>query len=256
VVVSDIVLERLTSPAVRAAVQQGFTTAVIACGATEQHGPHLPLFMDAEHGVALALEVATRLGNALVAPTIRVGCSDHHMAFPGTLTLRPETFKALCHDYAMSLSKHGFRHIYFIPTHGGNFAPLAEALSPIQQALGTRTTVVAFLDLDAQIRTWREVVEEHAGLGSHVGGHADIAEASIMLALHPALVRESDAAPGYLGELTPALLGRMFHEGIHAVSANGVLGDPRGMSETLGRKCIEATVDLLVAHFHSSSNRT
>jgi creatinine amidohydrolase len=83
----------MTSPAVRKAIDGGSTTVVIACGAVEQHGPHLPLFMDAEHGVQLAEEVATRLGNALVAPTIRIGCSEHHMAFAGSMTLRVETFE-------------------------------------------------------------------------------------------------------------------------------------------------------------------
>jgi creatinine amidohydrolase len=80
----DLLLERLTSPEVRAAIDAGYTTVVVACGAVEQHGPHLPLCMDAEHGAALAEEVARRLGDALVAPPIRIGCSEHHMRFAGS----------------------------------------------------------------------------------------------------------------------------------------------------------------------------
>ncbi len=122
----EIQLEKLRSPEIRERIEAGWKTALFACGAVEQHGPHLPLFMDAEHGSRLAVEVARRLGQALVAPTIRVGCSEHHMAFSGTITLRQETFEAIVTDYVTSLTRHGFERILILPTHGGNFAPLLE----------------------------------------------------------------------------------------------------------------------------------
>lgn len=248
-VLDDILMERMTSPAVGAAISAGYTTAVVAAGAVEQHGPHLPLFMDAEHGGELAVRVARRLGNALVAPTIRVGCSEHHMAFAGTISLRTETFQAVCLDYVASLARHGFRHICIIPSHGGNFAPLVEMLPALHDAVGPDARVSAFTDLAAQIDVWKRVVEEEAGLGMRVGGHADIAESSIMLALHPHLVLEDEATGGYMGALTPDLLRRVFSEGIGAITPNGILGDARGMSRTLGEKCMEATAELLVDVF-------
>jgi creatinine amidohydrolase len=247
----EIWMERMTSPAVRAAIEGGRTVALVACGAVEQHGPHLPLFMDAEHGARLAEEVARRLGNALVAPTIRVGCSEHHMAFAGSLSLRVETFEAICHDYCVSLARHGFRTIYFIPSHGGNFAPLDAMLGRLNDAVGPEVLVAAFTDLGAQIEVWQRVVEEEAGLGSRVGGHADIAEGSIMLALHPHLVREDAAEPGYLGQLTPEVLARVFRDGIGAVTPNGILGDARGLSEAIGRRCIDETAEMLVRGFRA-----
>ncbi len=248
-----LILERMTSPEVRAALDAGRNVAVVACGAVEQHGPHLPLFMDAEHGSRLAEEVARRLGNALVAPTIRVGCSEHHMRFAGSLSLRVETFEAICHDYCVSLARHGFRCIYFIPSHGGNFAPLADMLDRLNAAVGPEVRVVAFTDLTAQIELWRRIVQEEAGLGSRVGGHADIAEGSIMLAMHPELVHEADAEPGYPGPLTPEVIERVFQEGIGAVSPNGILGDARGLSEEIGRRCIAETAELLVDYFRQST---
>lgn len=247
----EILLERMTSPAVAAAIESGRRTAVVACGAVEQHGPHLPLFMDAEHGSTLAQEVARRLGDALVAPSIRVGCSDHHMGFSGTLSLRRETFEALCLDYTVSLARHGFEIIYFIPSHGGNYGPLSQMLPELNRSVKPRARVVAFTDLFAQIDLWKRVVEKESGLGSRVGGHADVAEGSIMLALHPELVRESEAVPGYGGELTPELVRRMMAEGIGSITPNGILGDARGMSAVIGRSCIAATVEMLVDHFRS-----
>ena len=97
----ELFLERLTSPDIAAALTAGKTTIIVPAGAVEQHGPHLPLLVDAEHGTRLGLEVAQRLGNALVAPTIRIGCSERHMVFPGTISLKPETLKAELHDYCV-----------------------------------------------------------------------------------------------------------------------------------------------------------
>jgi creatinine amidohydrolase len=245
-------IERMTSPAVRTAIDGGSTTVVIACGAVEQHGPHLPLFMDAEHGVQLAEEVAARLGNALVAPTIRIGCSEHHMAFAGSMTLRTETFEAVCTDCCTSLTRHGFSDVCFVPTHGGNYGPLAAMLPRLNDVVAPHARVHAFTDLQGQVELWRRVIEAEAGLGDRVGGHADIAEASIMLALHPELVDVAAAEPGYLGELTPAVLARLFEHGIDAVTPNGVLGDPRGMSAALGLRCIAETADLIAEHFRAA----
>ena len=239
----------MTSPQVRSAIEAGYTAVVVACGATEQHGPHLPLCMDAEHGATLAAEVARGLGHALVAPPIRIGCSEHHMAFAGSLTLRVETFEAICHDYCTSLARHGFRRILFVPSHGGNFAPLAAMQPRLQAAVGPAVQVVVFADLVATIELWRRVVEEETGLGDRVGGHADIAESSIMLALHPELVRESEAQVGYIGPITPELMSTVFREGIGAITPNGIIGDARGMRESIGRRCIAEMASVLVAHF-------
>jgi creatinine amidohydrolase len=241
-------LERMTWPEVRAALDAGCTTVVFACGAVEQHGPHLPLFTDAEHGSELARRVANELGDALVAPTVRVGCSEHHMAFPGTISLEESTFAAVLRDYVRSLARHGFRRICVIPSHGGNFAPLTHALPMLREAAGERAHVAAFTDLQAVIGSWVRLADA-LGLAERVGGHADIAESSVMLALHPELVRTDVAEAGHVGPLTPELIERLFTQGMRAISPNGILGDARGLSAELGRRCIEELVAVLVAYF-------
>jgi creatinine amidohydrolase len=242
-------LEHLTSPEAGAAIAAGMTTAVFACGAVEQHGPHLPMFMDAEHGTRLAAEVAARLGNALVAPTVRVGCSDHHMSFPGSLSVRPATLEAVCHDYCVSLARHGFRRILILPSHGGNFAPLRAMLPRLRTAVAPGAEVLLYDDLMELIAVWRGVVEEAAGLGDRVGGHADIAETAVMLALHPALVRMDRAEEGYRGEVTEAVLQRVIREGLHTVTANGIIGDARGATAAMGEGCLAALADRIAARF-------
>jgi creatinine amidohydrolase len=241
-------LERMTWPQVRAALDAGRTTVVFACGAVEQHGPHLPLFTDAEHGSELARRVASGLGAALVAPTVRVGCSEHHMAFPGTISIEESTFAAVLRDYVRSLARHGFRRICVIPSHGGNFAPLEHALPMLREASAERTHVVAFTDLQAVIGVWVRLAAT-LGLAERVGGHADIAESSVMLALHPELVRTEMAEAGHIGPLTPELIQRLFTEGMRAISPNGILGDARGLSAELGQRCIEELVAVLVDYF-------
>ena len=242
----NLLLEEMTWPEVQHALSDGYDTVVVAVGAVEQHGPHLPLLVDAARGDRLALEVARRLGRALVAPTIRIGCSEHHMGFAGTISLRPATMEAVCADYATSLARHGFRATCFVPSHGGNFAPLAEMLDRLREAVGPGCDVRAYTDLVAFVAAWERAVEEAAPeKGERVGGHADIAESSEMLCIRPELVRRERVEAGYTGGFDQDLAGRLFREGFRAVTPNGVLGDPRGMSRRIGERCIAATAALM-----------
>jgi len=249
----ELYLERMTRPQVETALSEGFRTVVVPCGAVEQHGPHLPLFVDAEIGTRLGLEVAHRLGNTLIAPTIRVGCSEHHMDFVGTLTLRHSTFKAVCLDYCASLARHGFTRILLLPSHGGNFKPLAEVVEEIADAVNTACRVEAFTDLIAIVRVWTDTVDSMCGLGDRIGGHADIGESSMMLSLHPDLVNQDAAEAGFLEELTEDFVERIMREGMRSITPNGILGDARGMSAEIGDRLIDATSDLIADHFQQAS---
>jgi creatinine amidohydrolase len=238
-------LEEMTWPEVEAAIEAGRTTVVVAVGAVEQHGPHLPLLVDAVRGDRLALDVARRLGDALVAPTIRVGCSEHHMGFPGTLSLRRTTLEAICLDYCVSLARHGFRKVCLVPSHGGNFGPLKDMLDDLNRAVAPGCEVRAYTDLNGFLDVWTRAVEEAGELGARVGGHADIAESSEMLVIRPDLVREERAEEGYPGGTDGPLLDRIFRDGFRTVTPNGVLGDARGMSEEIGTRCLEAVADVV-----------
>jgi creatinine amidohydrolase len=245
---STILLEEMTWPEVGDAIASGRTTIVIAVGAVEQHGPHLPLLVDAVRGDRLAVEVARRLGDALVAPTIRVGCSEHHMGFPGTLTLRRNTLEAICLDYVVSLSRHGFDRICFVPSHGGNFGPLSDMLEDLRAAVGPECRVDAYTDLVGFMEFWRAGISaSEPEFVDRVGGHADIAETSEMLALRPDLVREEKAEAGHVQRFDEALMDRIFRDGFRAVTPNGILGDARGASEEMGEQCISNAADGIAA---------
>ena len=120
----DLLMERMTSPRIREAIASGYDTALVMLGATEQHGPHLPIASDALIAEWVGFRIAAKLGNTLMAPVIRPGCSDHHMAFSGTISFRSETMKAILRDYCVSLVRHGFEKIIIITIHGGNMKPM------------------------------------------------------------------------------------------------------------------------------------
>ncbi len=248
----NILLEEMTWPEVESAIAGGTTTVVVAVGAVEQHGPHLPLLVDAVRGDRLAVEVAQRLGEALAAPTIRVGCSEHHMGFSGTLTLRRSTLEAVCIDYAVSLARHGFTRICFVPSHGGNFGPLAEMLPDLRAAVGPECTVDAYTDLVGFMALWEAAVSEVApDLVGRVGGHADIAETSEILCIRPDLVRTERAEAGHVQAFDDELRDRIFSEGFRSVTPNGILGDARGASEAIGLACIAHAAEGIVAALES-----
>ncbi len=235
-------LERMTWPEVRAEMEGGRDTVVVPLGAVEQHGPHLPLGTDAMFGDEIGRAAAERL-NAFLAPTIPVGCSHHHLAFPGTISLQEETYHRVVGDIVKALASHGFRRIVLLPTHGGNFRPLGEALAQMGPLEGVK--VIAFTDVgvlaSATIATGAEL-----GITAAEGGiHAGEWETSMMLVLRPELVRMERAESGYVGDLASGMQ-RFFSEGVHVLADNGVFGDPRRASAAAGERYIERLVDEVV----------
>jgi creatinine amidohydrolase len=237
---SAIELDRMTWPDVKAELDRGRATVVVAFGATEQHGPHLPLATDALIGDHLAWRIAERL-DAFVAPTVRIGCSEHHLEFPGTLSVSEETFHALVADIVRSLAQGGFRRVVLLPTHGGNFKPLAAALEKLGPVEGIE--IRALTDLGLLLTVAQLGVDEHDVPLGQGGLHAGEWETSMLLALHPDLVHMDRGEPGYTGDLQAAL-GAAFRSGVHAISPNGVVGDPARASAVHGKRYWEAVEEI------------
>ena len=224
-------LDRLSWPEVRAEQEAGRDTVVIAFGATEQHGPHLPLATDALIGDHLGRLVAERL-DAFVAPTVRVGCSRHHLEFPGTLSVSDETFHGLVADLVSSLARGGFRRVVMIPTHGGNFGPLAAALEKLGPVEGVE--VRALTDLGALFAIAQLGVDEYGVPLAEGGLHAGEWETSMLMSIHPELVHLDRAEPGYTGDMQAAVAA--FERGVHELAPNGVIGDPSQSSAEHGAR--------------------
>ena len=247
--VNEVRIERMTSEEVAAAVAGGFRTAILPLGAVEQHGPHLPLSMDADHADALAVRIARALGGALVLPTIRVGYSPHHLGFAGTLSLRPSTLEALCEDYGAHLVDSGFDTLVLFSGHIGNYPVMREFEGRLAARLAP-LSVIVFPGSEEILDAWRDAADA-SGLRARVGGHADVAETSVMLVLHPDRVRPDRLEPGLAVDTDDAFLARMFEEGLKALSPNGILGDPREANTAIGETCLESVTGLIVDYVRS-----
>jgi creatinine amidohydrolase len=249
-----IKLEEMTSPEIGYAIDSGFDTLVFAVGSNEQHGPVLAVSTDATFGDELAYLVAKRLGNALKGPTVNVGCSEHHMRFPGTITLGKETLQAVIRDYCGSLARQGFRRIVVIPSHGGNFGPLAEIEEDLQKA-HPDVKIVAYTDLQRFV----EILQGTSGrLGvskEESGAHAGESEVSIMLWAREDLVRmeKIPEATGYLGDFGEEEAEKVFRNGIGALSPIGVLGSPGKASREHGRIYLKDLADAIVEYIEQMS---
>src|SRR5271154_6356417 len=103
---------------------------VVPIGSNEQHGPTGLLGTDWLCPQIIAHE-AEKTADILIAPTFNIGMAQHHLGFPGTISLRPSTFIAAIGDWTRSLAGHGFEKILFLNGHGGNVASIEAAFSEI-----------------------------------------------------------------------------------------------------------------------------
>ena len=233
-------IDRLSWPEVKARIEAGQDTVVMALGAFEQHGPHLPLETDVLLGDHLAQVIADRL-DAFVAPTVTIGCSHHHLGFPGTLSLSDETFAGVVGDVVSSLARGGFRRVVLLPSHGGNFAPLAAAMKKIGDTVdGLRVTA---LTDPAPLFSPAQIGADEFGVPLGEGGiHSGEWETSMIMAIHPELVHLERAQAGYTGDPDEAF-GRIFNDGTASLSKIGVVGDPRRASAEHGKRYWEAVTE-------------
>ncbi len=241
----SIRMDEMNWPDIKEAVDQGFTTVVIGIGSIEQHGPHLPLQTDALIGDAISNRVAARLKNALQGPTIRVGCSNHHLAFHGTISYRETTLKAIIHDYVDSLARHGFTKIILLPSHGGNFTTTQEVIDELQQK-HPEIKIIGYTDLMGFIDALNSFSSEFGITKEESGAHAGESEASLVLALAKKLVMKERFVSGYLGPLGVEETKIIFEKGILALTENGIIGDPTKATSKKGEFYLENLVNFFV----------
>ncbi len=231
----ELFIERLSWTEVEAALAGGMRRAVVCAASTEQHGPHLPEATDALLGAAYAEGLARELGDALVAPIIRPACSEHHMAFPGSLTISETLLMDILDAYLASLRRHGFERFVVMSSHGGNFPVLArwERERPAADA----AVLTDFHVFDAGFEAIRRF-----GRSDVAGPHAEVLETSMMLHLHPELVHMERAVTGFTGESS---LDDVLARGMRAITPNGILGDPVGATAEMGAAVLDAIVERL-----------
>jgi creatinine amidohydrolase len=182
---SRLLLQELTREEARTI--GGETLAVFPVGATEQHGPHLPVGTDTftvEHIARAAVAQIASEVPVVVVPTMPFGSSHHHLPFGGTMSLSTETYYRAIYDLTESLIASGFRRIFILNGHGGNHELVqlvARDLAlkhPVNIGAGSYWTVA-----------WEALVEAQAHVPGMLPGHAGAFETSQMLEIRPELVR-------------------------------------------------------------------
>ncbi len=171
---------------------------ILPIGSTEQHGPNGLIGTDAICAEVIARGVGEAT-DALVGPTIAVGMAQHHLGFPGTITLRPSTLIAVVRDTVQSLARHGFTRFYFINGHGGNIATVTAAFSEIYTASSLAPDDRNEAAPRCRLRQWYEApgvrTLRNRLFGASEGSHATPSEVSVTQYAYPESIKQAEMSP-------------------------------------------------------------
>jgi len=244
--------DELTWPEMRQVIAQQ-PVVLLPFGTIEDHGPHLPINTDHVIVEAICLEAARRAaGDVLVMPLVAYGLDEHHMDFPGTVSVDIQTLLAYVADVASSAARHGFTHVLIVNGHGSN-EPIAD-LAARRVVLETGAICGAMspnaaIDPTLAEPVFSEMRQSAPGGVSHAGEY----ETAMMLHLRPDLVH-MDRAVRELGQIKldyfnwdhpePSVLS--WQDWWSRMSESGVCGDPTVATAEFGQALFEQTVENFV----------
>jgi creatinine amidohydrolase/Fe(II)-dependent formamide hydrolase-like protein len=226
-------IEDLTWMEVRDLMRMGYRTALVPTGGIEQNGPYLAL---GKHNVILRATmeaVARKLGDALVAPVVPfvpegdIDPPSGHMRYPGTISVRPETFESLLTDICESLRAHGFEQVILLGDSGGNREGMASVAARLASEWRGGATSIHYVPeyYEFDYRAWisaQGVVEVDEGL------HDDVRHSAIMMLVDPTSVRMEERIEAGLFSIN----------GVDLAPVDGTVG--------LARRLVDAQADVTV----------
>ncbi len=217
-------------------------TAILPCGAIEQHGPHLPVDIDYYDAVYLANKVAEACSDPkpFVLPPIPYGVSYHHEEFKGTISVTNDALSSFVYDIGMGLAHNGIKKLIILNGHGDNAPTLSYAAQMINRDaeifVCVDTGETSDIDLNDLIETPNDI-------------HAGEIETSTTLAIRPEVV-QMDKAVNETLEFGSKYLDYTSDRGVawyvrtKRISDSGIMGDPTRATEEKGRKMWE----IMIAH--------
>ena len=217
---------------------------IVPVGSMEQHGPHLPVQVDALLATEVSVRAARIVGErepVVVAPTLWCGLAEHHMAFGGTITLDFDAFAAVLRCVCGSIVRHGFRRVMVLNGHGGNVTALNVIAGQLARELDAPVATATYWLLSASARRFAAILEHQSNVR-----HACEAETSMLLAVAPELVdqeaaRSVEASAAEVVGTSGAYRYRSFAD----LSESGVLGAPASASADKGVRLLEAASEAL-----------
>lgn len=243
--------EELTWPEIREAIARQ-PVVLLPFGTVEDHGPHLPINTDNVIVEAICLEAARRAPEDILAmPVVAYGLDEHHMDFPGTVSVDMHTLIAYVADVAISVAQHGFTHVLIVNGHGSN-APIADLAA---RRVVVETGIIcgamspnAAIDPTLAEPVFSEMRQSAPGGVAHAGEY----ETAMMLHLRPDLVQMDQAVrePGQIklehfnwDHPEPSILA--WQDWWSRMSESGICGDPTVATAEFGRALFETTVENL-----------
>ena len=237
--------------------------AVLPLGATEQHGPHLPLSVDANLAHSITHACAEHLPRdlpVLFLPVQRIGYSPEHTAFAGTLTLKADTLIRLWTDIAESVAASGVRKLVLFNTHGGQAGLMDVVARDLRARLGMLAYSVSWFNLPLRDSQGADMMARFSADEQRFGVHGGQIETAMMLALKPRLVRmirardfdttsrQRAASHPILGNGKSAKLAWMAQdlnpEGVTGNAAAAKLDDGLALVDAAGRALAQLLVEI------------
>ncbi|HWQ18514.1 MAG TPA: creatininase family protein [Methanotrichaceae archaeon] len=220
-----MLLEEMTWPEIESGLKRS-KTIILPVGATEEHGPHLPIITDTAQAVEAAKEAARRR-DIFVAPEISYGVCRSTKGFPGTITITRESLCTLAHDVLLSLYDSGFRNIMILTGHAGgqHLSALEEACQRAVAERDFRVSMVSLFDLF-----------DMSKVEARGDGHAGELETSMMMKIRGDLVK------GTPGPNFPPRPRFLVMKDVRHLMGNGIMGDPSRASLDKGKMFFEMAV--------------
>ncbi len=224
---------------------------ILPIGSTEQHGPTGFIGTDALTAEMIAFAVGDAAG-AMVAPTINVGMAQHHLGFPGSMTLRPTTLIAVIRDMVNSLAHHGFDRFFLINGHGGNVATVTAAFGEIYAESSLGIAAANRPSLRCRLSNWYQnaavdgVSKTH--FGDAEGSHATPSEVALTYFGFP-----EDGKRVHRDQLTPALApkGTIYDaDDYRRQFPDGRIGSNPGLATAeIGKQVFDAAVGDIIDQY-------
>jgi creatinine amidohydrolase len=218
-------LEEMSWPEIEAGLRST-RTLILPVGATEEHGPHLPVFTDTVQAIEVASE-APRRRDVVLAPPLHYGVCRSTRGFPGTITATHDGLRAFMHDILVSFCDSGFSQVLVLTGHAGgqHMAALEEACQKAVEEKSFRVSLVSLFDLidPKSVETQRD-------------GHSGEIETSLMMVIREDLVK---GRPAGNFPLRPRFL---VLKDVRHLMGNGIMGDPSKASLKKGEAFFEMAV--------------